>query len=133
MLHDSVIYRKIKSPSMTEEKLLIVVPKSQQKTFLTIAHDDSEHQGIDCTMARLSETAYWVGMGEDVVCHCTHCFKCQIAKAPAQAPAPLQPVTASKPWKLVAVDILKVPMSAEGNQYPIVQDYFLNDLLQRQF
>jgi len=72
----------MKSPSMTEEKLLIMVPKSHQKTFLTIAHDDSGHQGIDCTMARILETAYWVGMGKDVVRHCTHCFKFQIAKAP---------------------------------------------------
>jgi len=39
--------------------------------------------------------------------------------------APLQPVIASKPWELVAVDILKVPMSVEGNQYLlVVQDYF---------
>ena len=31
----------------------------------------------------------------------------------------------SKPWELVAVDILKVPRSAEGNQYLlVVQDYF---------
>ena len=40
-------------------------------------------------------------------------------------PAPLQPVIASKPWELVAVDILKVPMSSSGNQYILVaQDYF---------
>ena len=102
---------------MAEEKLLIVVPKSQRKTFLTIAHDDSGHQGIDRTMARLSELAYWVGMGKDVAHYCTHCFTCQVNKAPEQTPAPLQLVIATKPWKLVAVDILKVPMSAEGNQF----------------
>ena len=124
-LHDSVICRKLQSPSMAEEKLLIVVPKSQRKTFLTIAHDDSGHQGIDRTMARLSEMAYWVGMGKDVAHYCTHCFTCQVNKAPEQTPAPLQPVIATKPWELVAVDILKVPMSAEGNQFILViQDYF---------
>ena len=43
------------SPSMSEERLLIVVPKSH---FLNIAHDDSGQQGVDHTMARLSEIAY---------------------------------------------------------------------------
>ena len=102
ILHESVICRKMKSPSMYEEKLLIVVPKSQRKTFLNIAHDDSGHQGVDHTMARLAEITYWVGMGKDIMHHCTHCFKCQINKAPAQQ-----------------------PMSARGNQYLLVfQDHF---------
>ena len=117
----------MKSLSMSEEKLLIVVPKSQWKTFLNITHGDSGHQGVDRTMARLTEIAYWVGMGKDIVHHCTHCFKCQINKAPAQQPAPLQPVIASRSWELVAVDVLKVPMSARGNQYLlVVQDHFSN-------
>ena len=125
ILHESVICHKLKSPSISEEKLLIVVPKSQQKTFLNIAHDDSGHQGADRTMARLAEIVYWVGMGKDVVHHCIHCFKCQINKVPAQQPAPLQPIIASRPWELVAVDILKVPMSARGNQYLlVVQNHF---------
>ena len=89
LLHDSVIYRKLQSSSMVEEKLLIVVPKSQRKTFLTFAHDDSGHQRTDCTMARLSEMVYWVGMGKDTAHYCTHCFTCQVNKAPEQTPAPL--------------------------------------------
>ena len=50
-------------------------------------------------------------MGKDVAiaCYCTCCFKCQVTKAPEQSPAPLQPVIATKPWELVAVDALKVP------------------------
>ena len=32
---------------------------------------------------------------------------------------------ANRPWELVAVDILEVPMSSRGNQYLLViQDYF---------
>ena len=34
---------------MAEEKLPIVVPRSQRKTLLTIVHDDSGHQGSDYT------------------------------------------------------------------------------------
>ena len=45
--------------------MVIVVHKSQRKTFLIIAHDDMGYQGIDCTMEQLSEV-YWVGMGKGV-------------------------------------------------------------------
>ena len=50
---------------------------------------------------------------------------CQKAKAPLIQPVPLQPVLATQPWELVAVDVLKVPLSTKGNQYLLViQDYF---------
>lgn len=125
ILDQSVLYRKVNSPTMQEEKLLFVVPTSLQKQFLRRAHDESGHQGADRTMARLSETAYWIGMGKDVSSYCNRCFTCQRTKAPTTFPAPLQPVVASRPWELVAVDILKVPMSHQGKQYMlVVQDYF---------
>ena len=64
-------------------------------------------------------------MGRDVHTHCTRCVTCQCTKAAAPQPAPLQPVEASRPWELLEVDILKVPMSNRGNQYMLVaQDYF---------
>lgn len=49
-----------KLPTMQEEKFLIVVPRSLQRQFLAIAHDKAGHQGIDRTLAQLSEIAYWV-------------------------------------------------------------------------
>ena len=125
VLHDAVICRKVQSPTMRESRLLLVVPKSQQKSFLEMAHEESGHQGIDRTLARLSEMAYWVGQGRDVVHHCRYCARCQFTKSSENKPAPLLPVIASKPWELVAVDILKVPPSSQGNQYIlVVQDYF---------
>ena len=124
-LHQSVLHRKVNSPTMQEEKLLFIVPTSLQQQFLKRAHDESGHQGADRTMARLSEAAYWVGIGKDVSRYCNRCLTCQRTKAPATHPAPLQPVVASRPWELVAVDVLKVPMSHQGSQYIlVVQDYF---------
>ena len=65
------------------------------------------------------------GMSSDVAHYCNHCITCQTTKALPNHPAPLQPVVASRPWELIGVDILKVPMSAQGNQYILVaQDYF---------
>ena len=124
-LHQSVLYRKVKTPTMPSEKLLLVVPTSLRRQLLKNAHDKAGHQGAERTMARLSEGAYWVGIGKDVHNYCTHCVTCQRTKAVSTQPAPLHPVVASRPWELVAVDILKVPMSRQGNQYMlVVQDYF---------
>ncbi len=124
-LHNSIICRRVQTPTMPEGKLRIVVPRSQRRKLLQIAHEDSGHQGMERTLSRLTEMAYWVGMARDVAKHCQTCRKCQVTKAPKPQPAPLQPIIASRPWELVAVDILKVPMSSTGNQYLLVaQDYF---------
>jgi len=46
--------------------------------------------------------------------------------AQPHTPVPLQSVIASRPWELVVVDALKVPVSRHGNQYILVaQDHFL--------
>jgi len=124
-LYQSVLYRKVKTPIMPSEKLLPVAPTSLRRHLLKNAHDKAGHQGADRIMAWLSEAAYWVGMGKDVHHYCTHCVTCQHTKAVSTQPVPLHPVIASRPWELVAVDILKVPMSHQGNQYMlVVQDYF---------
>ena len=72
-LHESVLYRKVKTPTMQEERLLLIVPTSLQRQFLNNSHDKAGHQGADRTMARLSEAAYWVGMGKDVNNHYNRC------------------------------------------------------------
>jgi len=100
---------------MIDSQLLIVVPCSLQELFLKLAHEDSGHQGVDCTMSKLSSMAYWIGMGKRVADQCKFCVKCQMCKAPAPKPAPLQPVLATRPWEMVAVDVLKVPVSTNGN------------------
>ena len=125
-IHNSVLCRRSKSPTMVDEKYLIVVLQSLKKTFLAIAHNQSGHQGISHTLSSLLEIAYWVGMSSDVTRYCKYCATCQTTKALPNHPAPLWPVIASRPWELVAIDILiKVPMSAQGNQYILVmQDYF---------
>ena len=97
ILHNSILCRKIKPPSMTDSKLLIVVPYSLQNLFLKLAHDDSGHQGVDRTMSKLSDMVYWIGMGRKVADYCKFCVKCQYCKASAPKPVPLQPVIATRP------------------------------------
>ena len=125
VLLDSVLYQKINILHLQTRNcslLLIVASTSLHKISLNIAHDTSGHQGTDKTLGRLSDFTYWVG---DVGYHCTCCVSCQMAKAPATPPAPLQSIVTSSPWEIVEVDILKVPMSTTGNSYLLVaQGYF---------
>ena len=98
---------------------------SLQKRFLAEAHEHARHQDTERTLNRLMQNAYCVGMAKDVGQYCSCCIKCQTTKAHPRAPAPLQPIIASRPWELVAVDVLKVPISLQGNEYILVaQDYF---------
>lgn len=66
-LTDTMICHKLKSPTMEQEKLVILVPKSSKRTFLCYAHEEAGHQGSDRTLIRLAEVAYWVEMTRDVV------------------------------------------------------------------
>ena len=50
--HDDVLYRKVRSPTLSEDSLLLIIPKSKQPDFLRRSHEESGHQGIDRTMAR---------------------------------------------------------------------------------
>lgn len=41
------------------------------------------------------------------------------------SPVPMMNVSIGRPWEMLAVDILQVPMSMKGNQYLLVlHDYF---------
>jgi len=55
-----VLCQTVKSPTMIEEKPLIVVPSSLHLQFLRIAHDQAGHQGAERTLSQLSQLAYWV-------------------------------------------------------------------------
>ena len=125
-LQESVLCRAVKS-TVVEEKSLVVVLSSLRQQFLKISHDQAGHQGTEHTLSQLSRLAYWVDMSKDVSKYCSVCPKCLYTKSSPGHLAPFQPVIASKPWELVAVDILKIPISSSRNQYiHVAQGYFLS-------
>ena len=73
----------------------------------------------------MRKEGYWVNMAKDVECHCRECTKCQQAKLPSPVRAPLTSMPVGRPWQMVAVDVLEVPVSYNSNRYLLViQDYF---------
>ena len=64
-------------------------------------------------------------MARDVEKHCRECLICQQSKLPTLTKAPLVSMPIGKSWQMVAMDILEVPVSSNGNRYIlVVQDYF---------
>ena len=72
----------------------------------------------------MRQVGYWVGMLQDIEKYCRECTICQCTKSPKPTHAPLTTVPIGRPWEMVAVDILEVPVSKHNNRYLLViQDY----------
>ena len=83
------------------------------------------HMGTQKTLDRVRQEAYWTNMARDVDMHCRECEECQKSKLPIPTRAPLVNVPVGRPWQMVAIDILEVPLSNRNNRYLlVVQDYF---------
>ena len=116
------------APGPTNEKIEVpLIPLSCQQQVLHSCHNapSSGHQGVNKTLARLRQEAFWVGMAEDVEVYCHKCIKCQQAKHPTPTHVPMNSIPIGRTWQMIAVDILEVPVSKNNNHYlMVVQDYF---------
>ena len=124
---DGVLCRKYTPGPLEKEKIVPVVPLSLQPTALKANHDiiSSGHQGVEKTLQRLKLTAYWIGMAKDTELYCRSCMVCQRSKLPMPTPVPMTNIPIGRPWQMLAVDVLQVPVSSRGNRYLLViQDYF---------
>ena len=129
VVNQGVLCRYSKSSETSGRGLQIVVPESLQTEVLADLHEGvaGGHLGSDKTLGRLKERFYWPGHYEDVKEWCRNCAVCASRKSPPVRPrAPLEPIIASYPMQLVAVDIVgPFPESEAGNCYIlVVADYF---------
>jgi len=66
-----------------------------------------------------------VSMAKDVERYCRECTKCQQSKLSMPQRAPLTSLPIGRPWQMIAVNILEVPLSVNNNRYLlVVQDYY---------
>ena len=74
---------------------------------------------------RLRRSVWWKGMKADVRRHCRSCLVCASRKGTrGTLKPPLQPIPVGGPFHRVAVDILKLPLTSNGNRYVAVfMDY----------
>ena len=127
LLVKGCVCRRYCPSPMSDVITVPVIPPSLQPKLLHQTHDEPSagHQGFDKTFNRMQHQAYWVGMAGDVEKYCRECLKCQQMKQPLPSKAPLTPIPVGRPWEMIAVDVLQVPMSYQHNKYLlVVQDYF---------
>ena len=124
---DGVLCRQYVHSPISETVTVPILPVSMQPQALIRNHDipTAGHQGAERTLHRLRKEAYWISMAKVVERHCRECTKCQQSKLSMPQRAPLTNVPVGRPWEMIAVDILEVPISSNNNRYLlIVQDYF---------
>ena len=114
---DDIVCRKY-SPSPGSDLLLVpVLPSSHHRRALHCNNDTSilGHQGFEKTLLCLKQEVYWVNMAKDVEDYCRQCTQCQKTKLPMPSRAPLINIPISRPWEMITVDILEVPISSHNN------------------
>ena len=126
-LCDGVLCRKYIPQPLGSMVTVPVLPQCLQGDALYRCHDapSAGHQGFRKTLENLRNEAYWVHMVSDTESYCRQCLRCQQSKLPLPKRAPLKSTPIGKPWQMIGVDILSVPMSFSGNKcLLVIQDYF---------
>ena len=96
--------------------VLILLP-NLHKDVLRHNHDApvAGYFGKVKTLECLCCDRYWINIPKDVDDYCGRCSICQQSKL--SMCAPLQSIPIEQPWQIIAVDILKVPLSTNNNYY----------------
>ena len=106
----------------------IAVPQSMRETLLEEAHSKNfaGHFAERKVYATLRKKYWWNKMRADVRRHCRACLVCATRRGPGRrVRPPLQPIPVGGPFHRVGVDVLKLPLTYEGNAYAVVfMDYF---------
>ena len=106
----------------------LVVPKKLRSDLLKETHSArfGGHFAEQSTHATLSKTYWWDGMYADIVAHCRSCLTCAARTGGGRhPPTPLQPIPVSGAFDLMAVDVMQLPTTENGNQYVVVFSEYL--------
>ena len=115
------MYVNITPRGETEGLLAFVVPSAHRRTALNGVHRDAGHQGQQRTLALTEERFWWLKMVEDCRALVKGCQRCQIFEG-AVVRAPLCPIKAFAPLKLVHVDFTSIETTMELNQPPSIKN-----------
>ncbi|CAF0859482.1 unnamed protein product [Brachionus calyciflorus] len=121
ILEDNVLLKLRKKKNKLFKQL--VVPQILKKDILELCHDNftGAHLGHKKTWIKLSNRFYWPNCYSEVKNYVESCEICAKIKNPPPNRAELNPITEfSKPFDMVAVDILELSTTSSGNKYVVV-------------
>ena len=74
--------------------------------------NDAGHMGVKKALERVHNRFYWLFMSSDVEKWCLHCERCQRRRNPVpKVRAPLKPITTTRPYEVVGMDIMEFSKS----------------------
>ena len=106
----------------------VVVPRALRNLIITENHCGpcAGHFAGNKMYNMLVKHWYWKGMYEDVMNYCRKCPQCVFVSGSGKcAKPPLHPIPVSKPFQIIGVDVMDLPITEDGNKHVVVfQDYF---------
>lgn len=115
-------------PDFKPGNLCVVVPENLRPTLLKEAHAGcfAGHFAFKKVYDRLRRNYWWKGMRGDVDRFCRSCLECASRKGPGRSfRPPLTPIPVGGPFHRLGVDVLQLPLTANGNRYVVCfVDYF---------
>ena len=114
-------------PTQTETSR-VVVPHHLQLKVMQEHHDGrlAGHFSGTKLYKTLVRRWWWPRMYTDVLDYANNCPQCAIVQGTRrQQKPPLHPIVTERPFQIVGVDIMELPITTRGNRYVIVfQDLF---------
>ncbi len=70
---------------------------------------------------------WWQTMYRDSISFCKNCAECAVVSGTGKhQPPPLHPIPVQRPFQIVGVDIMELPVTEKGNRYVVVFQDFLS-------
>ena len=124
VLHQGLLYRKLRLTNRDEDTYQFVVPTDFRKTALSLAHDSFGHLGIDRTTVLMTDRFYWPRMSDEVRKYIQNCERCtRFKQQPHQDE--MVPLDASYPLQTIHMDFLQIGSKKDKNtNVLVITDHF---------
>ncbi|KAL6742132.1 hypothetical protein Aduo_015320 [Ancylostoma duodenale] len=107
--------------------LLDVIPKSKRHELFKEAHEGTlaAHFSARNLVAQLKKRVFWPGMQQDIVKWSREYQRCFLSNTSSGKTPPLKPITTSRPFEVIGVDLIEMGLTSRGNRYIVtVIDHF---------
>ena len=104
------------------------VPRHLQQSLLEDSHAGkmAGHFSGARLYSTLCRSWWWRTMYKDVMEFCSSCGECAtVTGVGRRCPPPLHPIPVQRPFQIIGVDIMELPVTEQGNRYVIVFQDFL--------
>ena len=110
-----------------KHQLWVVVPRHLVQQVLDLCHHgpNGGHYSDNRTYRSLCRRWWWEKMYSGAQQFSANCPECAIVNSSGcHQPPPLHPIPVQRPFQIVGVDVMELPITTKGNKYVVVfQDY----------